>query len=357
MQFEMTLNFFLSLCIFVSTSSVPHLTLSRIDVAMGNVGNDDDISVRVCHGTRCCTTNVLWYLFGREWVAGNNETWSDGKLGSCQDNIFEKETKELVVDVLKDGSKDPLNISSLALRGRVGSEVITFQCGNLQMKMTEKKKSKTCLEEKLLKQLGGNINSAIPRLTFNKIFVEMGDTGSDDDLRVQICENNSSESKSEGKCCSTKTLSHFFSSEWVPNRNETWSGGKLGNCSEFLFNENSFTLYATLVKDGSESGPSISNLMLEGYIGSNISELRSFHCGDFNLDNSSQQTKSCVNQLASREHSHKKVLLDRVIVQIGEDGTDDDVSLTVIKFHIILHFCSLSLLLDSFLCNNVSHLI
>ena len=163
----------------------------------------------------------------------------------------------------------------------------------------------------------------------------MGDIGSEDDLRVKICENNSSKSQSQGKCCLTKILSHFFSSEWVSNRNETWSGGKLGNCSEILFNENSSNLYVTLLKDGSDVGPEISNLILEGYIGSNNTDLRSFHCGAFSLDKKSQQSKSCVNEVVFREYSHKKMLLDRLIVQIGEDGTDDDVSLTVVKFQII----------------------
>ena len=348
MQFRMTLTFFLSLWMLVSTSTVPDLTITRIDVEMGNIGNDDDIRVKVCHGSRCCTTDILYYIFGREWVGGREETWTDGKLGTCRETTFQRNTKKLVVNILKDGSQDPLNISRLTLRGSSGSEMKTFDCGNFQLKATEEKKSKTCLEEKLLKQLGGNNKSAIPRLTFDKIYVEMGDIGSDDDLSVKICENNSS--KSQGKCCSTKVLSHFFSSEWVSNRNETWSGGKLGNCSEILFNENSFNLYVTLLKDGSDLGPEISNLILEGYIGSNNSELRSFHCGAFSLDKTSQQSKSCVNEAVFREYSHKKMLLDRVIVQIGEDGTDDDVSLTVLKFLIIFTlivttYCPLNFLL------------
>ena len=113
-----------------------------------------------------------------------------------------------------------------------------------------------------------------------------------------------------------------------PFRNQhKWAGS--------YFNENSFNLYVTLLKDGSDVGPEISNLILEGYIGSNNTELRSFHCGSFSLDHQSQQSKSCVNEVVFREYSHKKMLLDRVIVQIGEDGTDDDVSLTVLKFQII----------------------
>ena len=327
MHYKMTLTFFLSLWVLVSPSSVPDLTINRIDVEMGNIGNDDDIRVEVCQGSRCCTTEILYYLLGREWVAGSNETWTGGKLGMCRETTFQKKTKKLVVNILKEGSQDPLNISRLSLRGSSGSKIQTFHCGNFQLKATEEKKSKTCFEEKLLKQLGGNSKSAIPRLTFDKIFVEMGDIGSDDDLSLRICENNSS--KIQGKCCSTKVLSHFFSSEWVANRNETWSGGKLGNCSEILFNENSYNLFVTVLKDGSDVGPEISNLILEGYIGSNNTELRSFYCGAFNLGRKSQQSKSCVNEVVFQEYSHKKMMLDRVIVQIGEDGTDDDVSLTV----------------------------
>ena len=57
MQFERILIF--SLYLLASVSALPDLTLNTIDVEMGNIGNDDDIRLKVCEGSQCCTTQVL----------------------------------------------------------------------------------------------------------------------------------------------------------------------------------------------------------------------------------------------------------------------------------------------------------
>ena len=57
MQFKKTL--IISISFWVSVSTVADLTFSRIEVEMGSLGNDDDIRLKVCEGSQCCTTQVL----------------------------------------------------------------------------------------------------------------------------------------------------------------------------------------------------------------------------------------------------------------------------------------------------------
>ena len=258
-------------------------------------------------------------------MANNNESWTGSKLGNCTQIPFDKHTKKVGVTILKEGSKDPLDILSLSVVGTSGSETITFQCGAFEMKASDRVKANTCLEEKVLKQFIENSKS-LPRLTFTEIEVEMGSIGSDEDMRIKICDIN--------KCCTTRVLSHLLGSEWKAHRNETWSGRKLGNCSEILFIENSLQLNVTLIKEGSGVGPTVSRLFLRGHVDSDKTNIRSFHCGSFELVNESQQSKSCINEFVVLEQqtvssTDQKLGLTRVTVQVGPDGTDDDVSLTV----------------------------
>merc|ERR1711874_642297 len=64
---------------------------------------------------------------------------------------------------------------------------------------------------------------AANNLVFKKIEVQMGAVGSDDDIRIKICDGV--------LCCTTDKLSNLLTSEWVAKKKEKWDGGKLGNCS------------------------------------------------------------------------------------------------------------------------------
>merc|ERR1711874_543581 len=66
--------------------------------------------------------------------------------------------------------------------------------------------------------------SAASTMVFKKIEVQMGAVGSDDDIRIKICDNS--------KCCTTKVLSNLLSGEWRAKKKETWDGSiTLGRCS------------------------------------------------------------------------------------------------------------------------------
>ena len=88
----------------------------------------------------------------------------------------------------------------------------------------------------------------------------MGAVGSDDDIRVRICDIN--------KCCTTKVLSNLLSGEWRAKKKETWDGGKLGNCSQILFDDKLSSIDVTILKDGKRAGPEVSSMVLSGQVGS-----------------------------------------------------------------------------------------
>merc|ERR1711936_1376594 len=89
----------------------------------------------------------------------------------------------------------------------------------------------------------------------------VGAVGSDDDIRIKICDR--------AKCCTTKELSHTFSSEWKKNKLETWDGRKLGNCSDILFDDKLSSVEVSIVKELSKKDPlEVTSIALSAQVGS-----------------------------------------------------------------------------------------
>ena len=66
------------------------------------------------------------------------------------------------------------------------------------------------------------------------------------------------------KCCTTSKLSHTLSSEWVKNKQETWDGRKLGNCSDILFKSDATSLEVAVIKTIKKKQPlEITSIVLE----------------------------------------------------------------------------------------------
>merc|ERR1711874_8780 len=123
--------------------------------------------------------------------------------------------------------------------------------------------------------------SAANNLVFKKIEVQMGALGSDDDIRIKICDGV--------LCCTTDKLSNLLTSEWVAKKKEKWDGGKLGNCSSVQFSDKLSSIGVIILKnDKFLPAPSVSVV--------------------------APKTNFNVNMVS---------------VQIGDDGTDDDVSLEI----------------------------
>ena len=99
-------------------------------------------------------------------------------------------------------------------------------------------------------------SSSTPSMVFKKIDVQMGAVGSDDDMRIKICDL--------GKCCTTKQLSHLLSSEWVAKKKESWDGRDLGNCSSILFDPALSSVEVALLKTGKKSAPQITSMNVTG---------------------------------------------------------------------------------------------
>merc|ERR1712227_354030 len=127
--------------------------------------------------------------------------------------------------------------------------------------------------------------------TQNNTDIEIGNIGSDDDIRIKICDIS--------KCCTTDALHQLLSSEWSPNRNETWTERKLGNCSEILFESQINKIDVSILKDGTRPGPEIKSLVLTSKLLSNTSVIEKFQCGSYNIsDNDMVKTRSCKNNKA-----------------------------------------------------------
>ena len=162
-------------------------------------------------------------------------------------------------------------------------------------------------------------------MIFKKIDVQMGAVGNDDDIRIKLCDNS--------KCCTTKVLSNLLSGEWVAKKKETWDGGKLGNCSQILFSDRLTSIEASILKNGKRAGPEVVNMNITGQIGKDKKNIKVFKCGSYKLSTRDSQ-KSGFCQSASNSPvrspsltSQSSYNVNKVTVQMGNDGTNDDVSL------------------------------
>lgn len=179
--------------------------------------------------------------------------------------------------------------------------------------------------------------SAASNLVFKKIEVQVGAVGSDDDIRLKIC--------SGATCCSTDKLSNLLGREWVAKKKETWDGGKLGNCSRVQFSDKLSSIDVTLLKNGKKEGPEVVNMNITGQIGKDKKAVTVFKCGSYKLSKTEKQkTGVCLDPLniqtttpapkslpapAVAQKKSVNVNVNMISVQIGDDGTDNDVSLQI----------------------------
>ena len=175
--------------------------------------------------------------------------------------------------------------------------------------------------------------SAANNLVFKKIEVQMGAVGSDDDIRIKICDGV--------LCCTTDKLSNLLTSEWVAKKKEKWDGGKLGNCSSVQFSDKLSSIGVIILKNGKKEGPEVANMNITAQIGKDKKKLTVFKCGSYKLSKTEKEKAGvCVDQnlkidkflpapSVSVVAPKTNFNVNMVSVQIGDDGTDDDVSLEV----------------------------
>ena len=184
----------------------------------GNLGSDDDIRLKICDKSKCCTTKLLSNLLSSEWVKNKKETWDGSKLGNCSSILFDENLATIEVALLKDGKKEGPNVASMKLTGQVGNDkkkTRSYKCGAYSLRGSDTTKSNFCSYDSPSSASRSSqatttkrpASASLPEMIFKKIDVQMGGLGSDDDMSIKICDL--------GKCCQTKKLSHFLSSEYT----------------------------------------------------------------------------------------------------------------------------------------------
>merc|ERR1712137_1258902 len=346
----------LGLCV-AWVSGASNMVFKKVEVNMGNVGSDDDMRIKICDKSKCCTTKVLSHLLKSEWVAKKKETWDGRDLGNCSSILFDENLSSIEVALLKKGKKNGPEVNSMKLTGQIGSDkkkTTAFNCGQYKFTAKDTIKSNFCTKDSTSSANRGTPTTSrtttrsssssrtTPNMAFKKIVVQMGAVGSDDDMRLRICDTS--------KCCTTKKLSHLLSSEWVAKKKENWDGSDLGNCSSILFDQNLSSVEITILKNGKKSAPEITSMEVTGQVGSDKKKTQVYKCGSYKfLKNDAQETSFCLNNKAppkpttrpsspsSTPGTHQ---VNNVIVQVGNDGSNDEISLDICNEKSALSCCN-----------------
>jgi len=191
------------------------ITVSKLVVQIGEDGTNDDVTVKICSdsSTTCCTTPPLKKTFSDDWSRNDLEEWGTRYLGDCAGKKFAVE-KGLGVSLTKEG-EDKLEVTSLvveAVSGEKGKTVEEkFSCGPWSIVEGSGGGSQLCTTSNYRYE------------AVRKIVVTMGNEGTNDDVRVDIC------SDVDNLCCRAK-LSSLLSDDWSRNDVETWTASDLGKC-------------------------------------------------------------------------------------------------------------------------------
>merc|ERR1712106_470293 len=323
------------------------MIFKKIDVQVGAVGSKDDVRIEICDSSKCCTTKELSYTFKSEWQANEKETWEGSYLGNCSDILFDNKLSNINVSILKELNKrDPLEVKSMVLTAQAGSDIQKFKCGSYRFTSTEKIKTNSCLSQ------------MVPNLQVNKIHVQVGTDGTDEDISMKICD-----SRDSTLCCTTDSLYHRISSEWVKGKNETWTS-KLGNCSTILFISGSPSLQVSVINTSSKKKDplEITSIIIGASPTSNNKIVEKFICASYKLSiGDGIKTNTCFNEISSSKPGSSKrplpvpvaskpgsskrplpvpvaskpvvgsanLLVKKIHVQVGADGTDEDISMQI----------------------------
>eukprot|EP00092_Neocalanus_flemingeri_P016023 GFUD01017342.1.p1 GENE.GFUD01017342.1~~GFUD01017342.1.p1 ORF type:complete len:379 (+),score=131.39 GFUD01017342.1:95-1231(+) len=212
------------------------VVVTKLTVQIGEDGTNDDVQVKICSDTDnvCCTSPPLKKTFSDDWSRNDREEWGQRYLGECGEKRFVVE-RGLNIDLVKQG-KDDLDVTSIVIDAESGEEKNKhpeqFECG----------------EQSIVGELGaetqlcGTYQYNYERV--KKITVTMGNEGTNDDVRVDIC------SDVDSLCCRAK-LSTLLRDDWSRNDVEVWTESDLGECRGVEYQVAS-GLHLTLVKDGED---------------------------------------------------------------------------------------------------------
>ena len=167
----------------LSVSAASTMVFKKIEVQMGAVGSDDDIRIKICDNSKCCTTKVLSNLLSGEWRAKKKETWDGSKLGNCSQILFNDQLSSIEASILKDGKRAGPEVTSINITGQIGSDkknIKVYKCGSYRLTARDKQKSGFCVSD-----TNPSRSPSVSRYSVNKIAVQMGDDGTNDDVSLE----------------------------------------------------------------------------------------------------------------------------------------------------------------------------
>merc|ERR1712002_706835 len=277
----------LALMLVVSASGLPNLLIKKIVVQVGPDGTDDDVTMKICDKSKCCTTKTLSHTLSSEWVKNKQETWDGRKLGNCSDILFESGASQLDVTVNKGTKKkDALDITSVTLEGSPASDkkqIKKFQCGSFKFGGTDSLKTSKCQGAGQTPTRAPSKVKDIPiqisreNYKINNVIVQMGDDVTNDDVSMKICY-----AESNTKCCDTGKLSGLLSDDWSKNDKETWKNKDLGPCKTKPFNACRGFDVAVKKKSGKDS-LKVKDITLELVDTKDAKTTQKFVCSNYNV--------------------------------------------------------------------------
>merc|ERR1711874_856376 len=259
----------------LSVSAASTMVFKKIEVQMGAVGSDDDIRVKICDNSKCCTTKVLSNLLSGEWRAKKKETWDGSKLGNCSQILFDDKLSSIEASILKDGNRAGPEVVSINLTGQIGSDkknIKVYKCGSYKLSTRDNQKSGFCLSNSPARS-----PSLSSSYSVSKITVQMGDDGTNDDVSLEICNK-----KSSINCCNTGKLDKSLSDDWSKNDLEVWEKSKVGACKTKTFD--ACKGFDVAVKKGpGKDSLKVSSITLEVADSQNSNDKKNFVCSDYNV--------------------------------------------------------------------------
>jgi len=288
--------------------------LVKLSVQMGNQNNDgtdDDVRVKVCSdeaqktNTSCCTTPKLKRSFRDDWSKGDLEKWTEDKLGNCTEILFTIR-KGLEITLLKTGS-DNLVVSSINIdtEGQTGGNrksVEQFQCGQINLD-SNSPVTKFC----------GTFPYSYEKIKI--VNVTMGNTGTDEDVKVDICSD-----VDQDVCCKTKLSSSvFLIDDWSRNDNEVWKEKHFGECKDMMYKVNNTLKVSLETRNVPQSGLVVNKLVVTT---ENMrSESNTYDCGGYTMTKKERLQKPCHRETTTKTRASSSVGgkkgVARLVSQVG----------------------------------------
>jgi len=270
-----------------------------LKVQIGNDGTDDDVQVKICSDgdkkKTCCTTPALKRRTRDDWSRNDLETWTSDRLGACKGKKL-KVKKGLEVSLQKDG-KDGLKVSSIIIDtdgvtspGVARKPLEQFHCGPITLPDGVRTSNSS-----LAKFCGWSPSSSYERVKV--INVTMGNQGTDDDVRVDIC------SDVNNVCCRTKLASKTFALEddWSRNDEEIWQEKHLGKCSTVLYRVNRGLKVSLVTKKKTKKGLIVNKLLVttENLQGSPVT----YDCKGYSMTGKEIQENACTRKTSTNRRA------------------------------------------------------